>query len=546
MQIQASQVKQLEINLSEKESSSETQASRVKELETLLSEKETTLDTQVKQFETQLSEKNSSLEAQESQIKELETKLSDKNTGLEIQAAQVKQLETQLSENKALLSKEQETVKNLQIELKSGHDVLDQIKEQIDAVEVEKTKLVKELGIKLETISTLHNNIALYEKEIKGLEAEKRQLKDAEFEQQSVVNSLTQELQDNRNQFEKLKADLEHRDKLDKVSEDLIVTETNAKLEAIGNELREKRNELLQSQETIRSMTAKADLLTREAETARDEVGQLQQGLQQTLADKEFEIRKLKEASQGLTSQVEALNGQMEEEQSSRLHLESHYQSVLAQSEELRTEITNQKAELAKLEGLAGSEAESLRQQLDEAVSREQRLAEQLHSSRQENSNLTTVREQLSTKENELTATATEIQNRLADRESELGERCAEVDRLKQANAELNQALADIKGMNDLILNSAREKEKEMNGTKQTIASLETSKAQMISELERMRRELEASTGQTEALQKELGDYKARMEAELKDLENRIAGQNSAAEDGNHMVQVILLKALLC
>ena len=81
-------------------------------------------------------------------------------------------------------------------------------------------------------------------------------------------------------------------------------------------------------------------------------------------------------------------------------------------------------------------------------------------------------------------------QNTLEEKETELIVKSLEIAKLKTSSDELNQALADIKGMNELFLNRARDTEKELNLAKRNLSELENSNQSLVLEISELRTEL--------------------------------------------------------
>ena len=118
--------------------------------------------------------------------------------------------------------------------------------------------------------------------------------------------------------------------------------------------------------------------------------------------------------------------------------------------------------------------------------------------------------------------------------------------------AELNQALADIKGMNEMFLNTAREKKKELNISKKLSTQLEKEKEEMIKSVEKLSSEcnnLKEKLTETEAKCSSLMGEISRLEAELSQRleateeltrELQMAQMDNNKDDDSPLVQVII------
>ena len=496
----------------------------------------------------------------------LTEKLLDKDTTIKIQQTNLQNLEAVCAEKETLLAKQREAVEKLELEAKVCKEALNaeqenlrltqstvetfkQSHDKLSSLQEDNSKLKLQLDDGLQTIYNLEEKITILEKQIIDLTGEKKTL---EEEHNHAIENLTNDINRDKIDLERLNQEVDEKCQL---IEDLQLNQTNSslgevelsesrtKLASVNAEMELKQEELTQSQELVQTLKT-------QLEDWRQEQDVELEGLRQSLVDKEFEINKAKEASQSLVNQIEALNTQLELEQNSRLDLSQELASKSSQLEsisvvhnqeavELKTEIEKLSTEITSMNDKDGSESESLRLELNETIEREKGLVRQLQSLKQENLNLAILRDQLNAKETELSQNFTQTIETLSSRDNELALKVVEFEQLKQSSSELTQALTDLKGMNELILNSAREKEKEMNATKQTIAQLEAVNEQLNKELAKLSEEMELRSEHGRRVEVEFTEYKARTEAEIKELKDSLENEHQGEqEQDNHLVQV--------
>lgn len=185
------------------------------------------------------------------------------------------------------------------------------------------------------------------------------------------------------------------------------------------------------------------------------------------LTESKEDCQDLREQITSLNTEIDMLKDQFEmnlrtislEKETKQTHLETELESTRLRLEEtlkLEESSTNFKLEIRRLESV-----------LEEKVEKEKELEEKILILQQEIASFE----------------ASQIK---------LAEKNAEMVNLKESSEELKQALTDLKGMNELFLNRARDTEKELKLAQRNLTELENANLSLAQEVSELRTDLDS------------------------------------------------------
>ena len=127
---------------------------------------------------------------------------------------------------------------------------------------------------------------------------------------------------------------------------------------------------------------------------------------------------------------------------------------------------------------------------------------------------------------------------------------------MKNKQGELNEALKDLKGMNEMFLNTAREKEKELIAKKKALTEMESQEANLRAHCDKISKENTDLRGQLADNETRVSSFNgeiSRLEAELAsrlDIEAALTQELQKAQmeanEESPLVQVLRIEAFIC
>ncbi len=257
--------------------------------------------------------------------------------------------------------------------------------------------------------------------------------------------------------------------------------------------------------------------------------------LREEVVVKENEIQALNEKENLLNDQINSLTQQVKDKEEKFTDASNDITALKIGKDELQTNIQSIKEELYQSrEAIVNKdhEIQSIKFELAESEKHVKRVEHLEHELKDTLEKYEKLKEDFGLQNDNLSSEKVSLSKQLGENEFLLKEKDDQINQLKEAVVQkednssilsnkvddLNQALTDIKGMNEMFLNTAREKEKELNVSKKLTSQLVKEKEDLSVSVERLSSEcnnLKEKLTETEAKCSSLMNEISRLEAEL-------------------------------
>ena len=290
--------------------------------------------------------------------------------------------------------------------------------------------------------------------------------------------------------------------------------------------------------------------------------------LREEVVVKENEIQALNEKENLLNDQINSLTQQVKDKEEEFTDASNDITALKIAKDELQTNIQSIKEEFYQFrEAIVNKdhEIQSIKFELAESEKHVKRVEHLEHELKDTLEKYEKLKEDFGLQNDNLSSEKVSFSKQLGENEFLLKEKDDQINQLKEALVQkednssilsnkvddLNQALTDIKGMNEMFLNTAREKEKELNVSKKLTSQLVKEKEDLSVSVERLSSEcnnLKEKLTETEAKCSSFMIEISRLEAELSQRlevteelsrELQMAQMDSNKDEDSPLVQVI-------
>ena len=407
---------------------------------------------------------------------------------------------------------------------------------------------------------------------ISEMENENQSLRKVLLENNKLDTKLKVDLNNISVECEKLKYEIENVDydslesRLspveDDISEDTIASDDMKDTKAGFQQEIEKLNQI------ISQMKERLRVVNKNLFDSADKDVTIEQ-LREEVAVKENEIQALNEKENLLNDQLNALTQQVKDKEEKFKDTSNDITALKTEKDELQSNIKSIKEELNQFREAnvnKDHEIQSIKLELLESEKHVKRVEHLEHTLKETLERYEKLKEDFEIQNDNLSSEKVNLSKQIGENEFLLKEKDDQINQLKEALvqkednssvltikvAELNQALTDIKAMNEMFLNTAREKEKELNISKKISSQLEKEKEEMIKSVEKLSSEcnnLKEKLTETEAKCSSLMGEISRLEAELSQRleateeltrELQMAQMDNNKDDDSPLVQVII------
>ena len=394
---------------------------------------------------------------------------------------------------------------------------------------------------------------------ISEMENENQSLRQVLEENNKLDTKLKDDLTNISVECEKLKQEMENVDN-DADGSESRLTPVEPVKEQEGDQQSSKKEfqlEIEKLNQTIIQMKERLRAVNKNLFDAADKDFQIEQ-LKEDLAVKETESQALTEKETLLNDKLNVLIQQVNERDESLKDSAIEVNALKADKDSLKESVVSVKEELmqSREENVSRQhDVQSIRLELAEAekqVKRNIELEEQLKHSIEKYEDLKveseTYAEKLYSEKESLLKQIQDNDLKYVGKENDITQLKDVILQKDTKVEELNQALSDIKGMNEMFLNTAREKEKELNISKKLSLQLQKEKGVLEGNLDKVLTEnnqLKEQIADTQAKCRNYAEEISRLEAELAErLENteqlsrELQMSQSESQEESPLVQV--------